>query len=204
MKRIGMGMFVVVALLAAAGCGSKDPAVAAPKTTTPPAAGSPTASGSASASPSVAPSNLIEFTVDGAGPYQLGATLSALQTGPGLEEITAGGACPDNTTARGTGTWKEVQLSFHKDGKLYLLVNKSAGIPTPSGAWLGTSLDDLKKIYAGVSGEELTRAPASAYLVTTLTGRGVLFDLDANKKVTAMTAGDAGYLRSTYPSGTYC
>jgi hypothetical protein len=144
--------------------------------------------------------------VDGAGPYQLGATLTALQSTANLDEVTAGGkTCPDNTTARGTGAWKDVRLSFRKDGKLYLAINRSLSIPTPSGAWLGTTLAELKTIYAGVTGEDLTRGANTAFLVTTLSGSGILFDLDANKKVISMASGDATSLKSSYLAGTdYC
>jgi predicted small lipoprotein YifL len=199
MKRIGM--FAIVTLLAAAGCGSQAPAATPPAKS---AGSTSTSAGSASATPtsSVSPTTVIEFTVDGAGPYQLGATLSVLQAAKSLDAVTAGGtACPENTTARGTGTWKDVELSFHKDGKLYLAVNRSSSIPTPSGAWLGTTLAELKTVYAGVSGQDIARGAGSAYLVTTLSGRGILFDLDPNKKVIAMLAGDANFLKVTYVGG---
>jgi hypothetical protein len=199
MKRIGM--LAVVTMLAVAGCGSNKPA----STAKPPSvgAGSASASGSASpstsGSPSVAASDLIEFTVDGAGPYQLGTTLTALQAKGSVDQVTPGGDnCPDNTTARGTGVWKDVQLSFHKDGKLYLLTNKSTSVPTPSGAWLGTPVAQLKTIYVGVQGQDLTQGSGSAFLVSTLSGRGILFDLDPGKKVISMIAGDAAYLSTTY------
>jgi hypothetical protein len=154
--------------------------------------------------PSGSPSPVIEFSVDGAGPYELGATLAALQASPGLDAVTPGGnkACPDDTVAHGTGAWSGVELSFHKDGTLYLAVNRSPSIPTPSGAWLGTNLNDLKKIYAAIPGQVLTHGATQAYLVTTISGRGILFDLDASTSVTAMTAGDATYLRRAYLDGT--
>jgi hypothetical protein len=198
-------VLVLVALLAVAGCGSRGqgtaPAAPAPATS----AGSASPAGSQPASPtgSPTPSSLIEFTVDGAGPYQLGAMLSALRSVPGLEEIKAGGrTCPQNTTARGIGGWRDVQLSFRGDGVLYLAVNRSPSIPTPSGAWLGTTLAQLKTIYAKVTAEELVRSTRRAYLVATLSGRGILFDLDAKTRVTAMRAADTTYLRDSFKDGT--
>jgi hypothetical protein len=191
---------LAVVLLAAAGCGSdkKPPATPPAKAT----GATPAASG-ASATPSGSPAALIEFTVDGAGPYQLGTTLASLQATKNLDEVATGGqVCPQNTTARGTGTWKDIRLSFRSDGKLYLAVNRSTSIPTPSGAWLGTTLAQLKSIYAGVSGEELAHGAGGGYLVTTLSGRGILFDLDANKKVISMTAGDSAPLKASYLGGT--
>lgn len=206
MKRLGFALVVLLAATAA-GC-KKDAPEAAPTSSAagPSAAASGSASPapSASADPSASPVNgLIEFTVDGAGPYQLGATLTALQTEAGLEEVKTGGAtCPENTTAKGKGVWKDIQLQFRKDGSLYLLINRSASVPTPSGAWLGSTLAQLKTIYAKVPGQELKHGTASAYLVTTTSGRGVLFDLGTGQKVMTMIAGDAAYLKSSYVGGT--
>ena len=207
MKRLSLATVFSVVLVAAtmAGCKKDSPTAAPPSTASSPSAGatsgaSPNPSGTAN--PSASPVNgLLEFTVDGAGPYQLGAALSALQAD--LDEVKTGGAtCPDNTTARGKGVWKDVRLQFHKDGTLYLAVNRSAEIPTPSGAWLGSTLTELKTIYAKVPGQELKQGTATAYLVTTTSGRGVLFDLGTGGKVIAMMAGDAAYLKSSYTGGT--
>jgi len=81
-------------------------------------------------------------------------------------------------------------------------VNRSDQIPTPSGAWLGTTLTELKTIYGGLVTQELTRGTTSAFLVQTLSGGGILFDLDATKKVQSMTAGDAAFLRTSFTGGT--
>ncbi len=203
-----MGMLAVVTMLAApalAGCG-KDAEI------TPPAATGATTSSSGSPSPSAGgvtpsgtPSDLIEFTVDGAGPYQLRMNLAALRMKPGLDDVKPSADCPDNQTARGTGTWRDVQFSFHNDGELFLAVNKSASIPTPSGAWLGTTVAQLKTIYAGVTGQDLKRGDANAFLVSTLSGQGILFELDPGQRVISMMAGDAAYLRNTFTgSGKFC
>ena len=199
-------MFTLVLVLAVAGCGKKD--------ANPPASGgaSPTAGGSAStsakATASATPSAgvLVEFSTDGAGPYLLGSTLAQLQIKPGVDEIQVGSpGCPKNTFARGTGTYRDVRLSFREDGKLYMVLNRSEAIPTPSGVYLGTTLDDLKRIYANIQTQELTRGTSSAFLVQTLGGGGILFELDPTKKVASMAAADAGYLRSTYTAGSeYC
>lgn len=201
MRRISV--LIAVLLLAVAGCGSDPPPPAnANQTSAPPSAG---ASGSAapSVTPSVSASELIEFTVDGAGPYKLGTALASLQAANQLAEVSTGGeVCPQNTFARGTGIWSDIRLSFRPDGKLYLAVNRSASIPTPSGAWLGTSLNELKTIYNAIPGQELSQGPGSAYLVTTLSGRGILFDLDDAKRVRSMIAGESQYLKSSYTGGT--
>ena len=145
---------------------------------------------------------VVEFTVDGAGPYQIGDTLTDLQATPGLTNVTAGPqTCPTNTTAKGTGVWKDLDLSFRQDGTLYLAVNRSPAIPTPSGAWLGTTLVQLKKIYAKVQTEQLSAGTAKAFLVITLSGRGILFDLNAQGTVISMAAADANYLRTSYQKG---
>jgi hypothetical protein len=213
-----VALVALVAVLAVTGCGSggqdRD---AAPRPSAPaaPAAGSASPSGPGSAGPGSAgptgsptPAVPVEFSVDGAGPYQLGATLEQLRAAPGLDAITGGGpgpACAQNTNARGTSAWKDVHLSFHPDGLLYLAVNRSPTIPTPSGAWLGTPLAQLKTIYANVARAELVRGTRRAFLVTTLSGRGILFELDTTTAVSAMLAGDSAYLRASFQAGTgYC
>jgi hypothetical protein len=184
-----------------AGCKGDPPAGAAPSIPSGPTGslhGSPVPDGSRTASPGP-----IEFTVDGAGPYQLGAALSALQSGAGLDNVKTGGQpCPDNTTAQGKGVWKDIQVQFHKDGTLYLAINKSTRIPTPSGAWVGSTLTQLKTIYGKVPGQELKKGAKSAYLVPTMSGRGVLFDLDDAQNVTAMIAGEAAFLKSNFTGGS--
>lgn len=205
-KRIGLLILAAVAgvaVLPAAGCSSKRPTAAPPPSVSPAASDTTPPASPASPTPGVSASGPLEFTVDGIGPYQLDAKLAALQAAGALAEVKMGGeTCPENTTARGTGVWQDVRLSFRKDGTLYIAINRSPSIPTPSGAWLGTSLAQLKTIYKAISGQELTHGASSAYLVTTLSGRGILFDLDAGKKVISMIAGDAEYLRASYTGGT--
>ena len=198
-----VSVLVTVVLLALTACGDDPQPNAGPT----PTGATPTvgASGSAgpSVTPSVSPSDLIEFTVDGAGPYKLGTTLASLQQANQLAEVAKGTeVCPENTFARGTGVWTDVRLSFKPDGKLYMLMNRSPNIPTPSGAWLGTSLNELKTIYNGIPGQELSQGPGKAYLVSTISGRGILFDLDETQRVRAMIAGDTGFLRTGYQGGT--
>jgi hypothetical protein len=200
-----VGVLVTVVLIATAGCGARQPAAAppAPAATSPSAAASSSpASTPASITPSASAATLIEFTVDGAGPYQLGAKLADLQASGQLDEAAAAPGCPGNTTAQGTGSWEGIQLSFRPGGALYLAVNRSPSIPTPSGAWLGTTLAQLKSIYRGIAGQDLVRATTSAYLVTTLSGRGILFELDPSKRVVSMAAADARYLKSAFMGGT--
>jgi hypothetical protein len=206
-KRNSAVLVVILLAVGASGCGShKSPAtpVAAPAPSG--SAAGQASSAAASTSPSPSPV-LVEFTVDGIGPYQLGASLTALKASPGLDATTTGGQnCPEDTVARGTGDWKDVQLRFHSDGTLFLAVNRSTSIPTPSGAWLGTTLAQLKTIYASVPAESLSRGTAAAFLVTTQSGRGILFDLNGSQQVTDMIAGDGTYLKATYLSGAadYC
>ncbi len=194
---------LVATVLALAGCGSSPPASPAP----PASSSGPTTSASpgdsASASPTASPGEVVEFSVDGAGPYQLGTKQSDLQAAGRLDAIGPGPqGCPDTTTARGTGKWTDVHLSFHKDGTLFLLENQSTSIPTPSGAYLGTSLADLKKIYAKTTNESLVRGQNTAFLVITISGRGILFVLSSIQTVTSMLAADVSYLRSNFVNGT--
>ena len=138
---------LVVVALAAAGCQrtQQTPNQPSPSASTS-ASVDPSESSSAdpSASPSTSATALKEFTTEGAGPYQLGRTLTQLETNPGVDEVTNNQVCPGNKSGRGTGVWKDVQLSFRADGKLYLVVNRALDIPTPSGAWLGSTLDQRK------------------------------------------------------------
>jgi hypothetical protein len=203
-----IALVALVALVAVTSCGSDDPGAAQPAPSPAASPGSAAPSGAGPASPgaaSVPPSTLVEFTVDGAGPYQIGATLDELRSTPGLDEVKTGGpTCAQNTSARGTGVWRDIHLSFRADGVLYLAVNRSPSIPTPSGAWLGTTLAQLKKIYVNVTGEELVTGTHHDFLVTTLSGRGILFELDAKATVTAMLAADARYLRDNFAGGGFC
>jgi hypothetical protein len=207
MKR--MGLLVALIVLGLCGCDRAAPATAPVPSRTSTAA-TPTASPSASASPgpsaSASPGEAVEFSVDGAGPYQLGLTLTALTAEPGLDGVTTGTpGCPRNTLAHGTGTWAAVALYFRPDGVLYLTLNTSPAIPTPSGAWIGTSLAELRKIYAAIPGQDLSHGGAAGYLVTTLSGRGILFQLDVAKRVTSMRAGDAAFLKANFSTGAaYC
>ncbi len=205
MKRIGryVVVLVIATALGAAGCSSPAPTTPPASTGTSPGTnGTNTTSTRPSTSASASAGALIEFSTDGAGPYQLGLTLTQLQAKPGLEEVTAGGVCPNNTVARGVGVWRDVRMSFRQDGRLYLVVNRSDQIPTPSGAWLGTTLVDLKRIYGGLVNQELTRGTNSAFLVQTLSGGGILFELDAAKNVTSMSAGESAFLRTSFNGGT--
>lgn len=198
------GLLAATALIAAAaGCGSTQPPPSAGAPAgSPVASAGPSADPNASAGPSGSPSPVNEFTVDGIGPYQIGAKLADLQAAGHLADVKTGSeTCAQNTTARGTARWTDVHLSARPDGKVYLVLNRSMNIPTPSGAWVGNTVAALQSIY-GTLGEELTQGTAKAYLVTTLSGRGMLFDLDAGLKVTAMIAADAAYLKNAYLSGT--
>jgi hypothetical protein len=200
-RRLG-AVIAVVTLLVLGGC-SKTPA-----NTTPPPSGTTGSLGddgstpSASASPSatVNPADVVEFSVDGAGPYQIGDKLSDLQSQ--LTNVGPDSNCPGNQTAQGTGTWSDVHLFFHSDGSLFALTNQSTAIPTPSGAYLGTSLTQLKTIYAKTTNELLNHGSTNAFLVITASGRAIRFDLTPEQTVVLMTDGDVGLLRASFVNGT--
>jgi hypothetical protein len=191
---------LLIAAVALAGCSKKATSSTTTRPTGSASAGTDTTD-SPSPSASETPSNLFEFTVDGAGPYQLGQSLTSLRA-VGLDQLVAGAApCPQNTTGRGTGKWKDVYLSFHSDGNLYMVTNKGIDLPTPSGVFLGTPLAKVKQIYAGITGQNLMVGTKPAYLVTTLSGGGILFELDPSNSVSLMRAGDATYLKAAYMGG---
>ncbi len=201
-KRRALALIVIVAVMTLAGCGSSKA-----KSTVRTSGPTPTVSGS---SPSVGPSapasssaaTVVEFSVDGAGPYKIGGMLNDLLTTPGLDNVVTGStACPQSTTAQGVGAWKDVQLSFHSDGELYVAVNKSTAIPTPSGAYLGSTVAQLKTIYAQIQSEQLTSGTRTAFLVTTVSGRGILFGLTPEGTVSSMASGDSIYLKTSFQAG---
>jgi len=202
MKRLSVLVLTLIAVpVLLAGCGGDKPTTSAPPTAGAPTTGAP-ASGTVSPGPTASGTPVPEFTVDGAGPYELGAALTALQAANLLSDVATGsGACPQNTTAHGTGAWADLELSFHPDGTLYLVVNKSPSVPTPSGAWVGTSLADLKKIYKGISNREVSHGGDNGFVVSTTTGRGILFVLDTSKSVVSMVAGEGIYLITTFQTG---
>lgn len=192
----------LVAMLAA--CDSTVPAVR-PSVTMPPISASPIAA-SPSPSPSVSPA-LPVFTVDGGGPYQLGADFTKLNADGKLAEVsTSNELCGPHLNARGVAPWQDIRVSARtSDSKLYLVINRSATIATPSGAKVGMTSAQLKAIY-GAAGEELTVNSAKAYLVKTPSGNGLLFDFDVStKKVLAIIAGNATYLKDSFTNGSdYC
>lgn len=198
-------LLVGVSLIATlAACDSTVPA-ARPSVTLPPISASPIAA-STSPSPSVGPAVPV-FTVDGGGPYQLGADFTKLQADGKLAEVsTSNELCGPHLSARGVAPWQDIRMSARtSDSKLYLVVNRSATITTPSGAKIGMTLAQLKAIY-GAAGEELTVNTVKGYLVKTPSGNGLLFDFDVStKKVLAIIAGNATYLKDSFSNGSdYC
>lgn len=187
-----------------AGCGKPAQPPATPtETPTQPATETPTETVTPDPSPTPSDEDL-HFTVDGAGPYELGTTLASLQAANQVTNVGPGDdVCATATSARGTGDWAEIYLYF-KDGKLYLVRNRSVSIPSPSGAWLGTTLADLKTIYRQISGEEITRGSSAYFLAGTISGRGILFELDTNKRVKSMFAGETFYLKNAARTGNFC
>src|SRR5262249_39745374 len=102
-RRIGMiaTVTLLVTAVALGGC-SRKAATGAPGPTGPGPSTSATGTDEPSPDVSETPSNLFEFTVDGAGPYQLDQTLLSLR--PMLDQVVGGNPpCTANTSAHGTG-----------------------------------------------------------------------------------------------------
>jgi hypothetical protein len=143
--------------------------------------------------------------VDGAGPYVVGNTLMKYDAEGKLSGLGNGGeACPSRWTAKGTGGWSGLQLSFTPDpgAKLEFVIARSPAIATPSNARVGMTLTQLTGIY-GAKGETLTNAGAKAYLVAA-SGKALYFELDESGKVFAIIAGDAARLKSRFLDGSDC
>src|SRR5262245_55695303 len=110
--RVVAGALAGLCVLAMTGCGGSDDTTT---TTLPtPATGSSASPGpSASASPTSTAAPVVEFSVDGAGPYELDMMLDALKTTPGLDDVQTGGTtCPQNTSAHGVDKWREIEFWF--------------------------------------------------------------------------------------------
>lgn len=202
---------VCAALFIVTGCksGGADEAAPAPSALTAvseaPSVVADPSSGAASPSTASSPtSDALVITVDGAGPYKHGDTLTHLQSAGLLKDRVSGGeACPSFWGANGTGKWTGVQLWFQSDGKLDFVIARENTISTPSGAKVGMTLNQLKSIY-GAKGEVLSNSGAKAYLVVA-SGKALYFELDQeNTKVFAILAGGADRLKSRFLDGADC
>ena len=144
------------------------------------------------------------ITVDGAGPYKHGDTLTHLQSAGLIADQESGGElCPSFLGATGNGKWTGVELWFEPEGELDYVMVRSDTISTPSGATVGTTLNQLRSIY-GAQGEVLSNGDAKAYLVV-VSGKALYFDLDQeNTEVLAILAGGADRLRSRFLDGADC
>jgi hypothetical protein len=185
---IGLSLLVVVSA-----CSYTEPAV---KLTPPPSSAAPVPS----ILPSTRPSESMVFSVDGVGPYVLGADFHQLDADGRLSGVIIGSqTCGDHLGARGVPPYQDILVSARPaDGKVYLVVNRPLTFGTASGAKLGSTMNELKTIF-GAAGEELNRKPYTGYLVKSPSGNGMLFDFDVNsKKVTAVIAGNAAYLRESF------
>ena len=214
-----LGSAVLAALaLSAVGCNAGQPA-ANPSPTVPTA----TATGQVTPTdiPVVDPTEtatlpvLFEFRTDGAGPYKLPTTrLVDLQAAGAVSDVGPMEGCAGNTSARGTGVWQDLTLGFRSDGRLYVVTNRSLTLATPSGAHLGTKLEDtpggevgLRTIYKDptLTKYELVHGDAKAFEVVTIGGGGIMFDLNENGVVVAMHAGQPHIMRQAFNAGQpYC
>ncbi len=217
--RTVLGSAVLAALtLSAAGCnagqptGSPSPSVASPSPT---GEATPTDGPVVDPTPSATLPVLFEFRTDGAGPYVLSTTrLADLQAAGAVTDVGPMEGCEGNTSARATGPWQDLTLGFRSDGRLYLVTNRSLTLATPSGAHLGTKLEDtpggeagLRTIYKdpSLTKYELTHGDAKAFLVVTIGGGGIMFDLNEYDVVVAMHAGQPNFMRTAFNAGNpYC
>lgn len=188
-RRLLCGLSALALVLSA--CDSTEPAVNLPLPSPAPAV-SPT--------PAVRPS-LAAFTVDGVGPYQIGGDFDALKLNGLLSNVVLGSqVCGDQyRSAHGVAPYQDVWISAKGAmSQIYVVVNGSTALATPSGAKVGSALSELKSIY-GSAGEELNYKTKAGYLVKSPSGNGLLFDLDVTtKKVNDVVAGNAAYLKESF------
>jgi|KBSSwiStaDraftv2_1062776.scaffolds.fasta_scaffold184082_3 hypothetical protein len=185
------GLSVLVML---GGCDSTEPAV---RVTSSPA---PVAATSTQATPGVRPS-VSAFTVDGIGPYQVGADFNLLRAQGLLATVVLGSqVCgDDHRSAHGVPPYQDIWISAKgPKAEIYVVVNGSDLLGTPSGFKAGSDLGELKPAY-GTAGEELNYKTKAGYLVKAPSGNGMLFDLDVStKKVRDVIAGNAAYLKESF------
>jgi len=170
------------------------------------ATSSPGTSGSPTMSTSPTPADPYTFSVEGIGPYKWaeGQTLDSLNTSGVITDISTGGeVCSANYFAKGTGKYSDISLLFTPEKKLDLVIGRGSKIHTPSGAKIGMTLTQLQNIY-GSLGETLVNGGARAYIVIVASGKGLYFDLDVNKKVFVMIAGDGARLKNRFLLGSDC
>ncbi len=177
--------------LALSACDSTEPALNLPV---------PSPAQEASPTP-IAPPSLAAFTFDGVGPYQIGGDFDALKLHGLLADVVQGSqVCGDQyQSAHGVQPYQDIWISA-KGGmsQIYVVVNGSTALATPSGAKVGSTLAQLKSLY-GSAGEELNYRTRAGYLVKSPSGNGLLFDLDVNsKKVNDVVAGKAAYLKESF------
>jgi hypothetical protein len=186
----GLSLLVVLG-----GCDYTEPAV---KLSTSPA---PVSITTAPATPGVRPSESVVFTVDGIGPYQIGADFNRLKADGLLASVVLGSqACgDDHRSAHGVQPYQDIWISAKgPNAEIYVVVNGSNVLGTPSGFKAGSALSDLKTAY-GAAGEELSYKTKAGYLVKAPSGNGLLFDLDvSSKKVNDVIAGNAAYLKESF------
>lgn len=189
MYRRACGLSVIL-LVALSACEYTEPAVDLPGPATP----------ILSTAPAVLPTSTA-FTVDGVGPYRIGGDFNLLRTQGRLASLVIGSqACGDShRSAHGVPPYQDIWLAAKgPSAEIYIVVNGSATLATPSGAKVGSTLSELRAIY-GQAGEEITYKTRAAYLVKSPSGNGLLFDFDVNtKKVIAVIAGNAAYLKESF------
>ncbi|MER5454965.1 hypothetical protein ABT008_09280 [Micromonospora sp. NPDC002389] len=143
------------------------------------------------------------MSVQGAGPFRIGASLDRL-TAAGLIDWSVPG-CGGVVDAGVTGEWSGVVLLTFQHGRLVQVFTATAPPYSPAGAGVGMSFDRLEAIY-GPRGELIRNDAdtASAYLVRVGSRVELFTGHPIRPGVGGFQVGPAAYVERTFRQGTAC
>lgn len=133
----------------------------------------------------------------GLGPYEIGAKQSALTSKKLLEGTSKQDNC---TAAKGTEKYQSPALAF-KDGELQRLVITDPSVTTAQGAHVGSTYDEVKKLYP--DGQQLDDWYGAVSWYTAQDGNALNFRI-ADGKVKQIDAGEDEAVRFAYTDGQAC
>jgi hypothetical protein len=210
-----MGMFrssLLLATIAASlvGCGSPTPnGVESTEVAASPASTSPRATSTSPAPPSVSspdPDGLV-MNVDGIGPYRIGSRVEDLRAAGLLGQSSPiDPRCPEVHSAAATGPYSgEVLLTVRRN--VLVEIGTAGGdqpVRSPEGAAIGTSWDEIRKLYGGRGAMRKDPEANQGFLVP-VGNRVMLFDGHPTRPgVGYFAVGLADYTERHFTTGQFC